>query len=119
MSKYVKAQQLNRRIVVEQNTSLGTSTTKGFPVETWVTFKTLWAEVLTITGAGFLSQEFLAGGEEVSRITASFRIRRRTDITAGMRIRFSGEIYDIRAVLPDTRDNRFVFLGAATGANRG
>jgi SPP1 family predicted phage head-tail adaptor len=119
MSKYVKAQQLNRRITVQRNTALGTSDSRGFPVEQWVDFKRLWAEVVTVTGIGFLSEEFQAGGEEVSRTRASFRIRHRTDITAGMRILFAGQIYDIRAVLPDTRDNRFVFLGTATGANRG
>lgn len=42
---------------------------------------------------------------EVSIVRASIRIRRRADVTAGMRVLHSGQIYDIEAVLPgETRE---------------
>lgn len=37
---------------------------------------------------------------DVSVVRASIRIRRRTDVDAGMRVLFAGHIYEIEAVLP-------------------
>lgn len=43
---------------------------------------------------------------DVSIVRASIRIRRRTDVNAGMRVLFSSSAYDIEAVLPgDTREH--------------
>lgn len=43
---------------------------------------------------------------EVSIVRASIRIRRRADVTAGMRVLLGVAVYDIEAVLPgDTREH--------------
>ena len=43
---------------------------------------------------------------EVSIVRASIRIRRRTDVDAGMRVIFGSAVYDIEAVLPgETREH--------------
>lgn len=115
--KHTVAQKLNRRIIVERLVDLQDEF--GQPVQQWVEHCRLWADFMTLTGRGFMTQEFFSGGSEVSRPTASIRIRRRTDITPQMRIRYNGQIYEIRVVLPDTTDNRYVDLGVATGANNG
>lgn len=48
----------------------------------------------------------IKGDAEVSIVRASIRIRRRTDVNAGMRVLFDGATYDIEAVLPgDTREH--------------
>jgi len=117
MSKYVQAQKLNRRIQIQEN--FGTVDERGFQTEDWRTIFSLWSQIIVARGASTIGQEFVAGGEDISRISASFRIRRRDGITAGMRVLYGTEIYDIRAVLPDLQDNRYVDLGCAAGANRG
>lgn len=114
---YTSAQKLNRRITIQRKVT--TQDGLGQPIESWVDVCKLWAHIKTITGSGFMSQEFTAGGKEVSRPTASIRIRRREDITPDMRVLHQGVIYEIRVVLPDLQDNRFVDLGVAAGANRG
>lgn len=43
---------------------------------------------------------------DVSIVRASIRIRRRTDVNAGMRVLIGAAVYDIEAVLPgDTREH--------------
>ena len=43
----------------------------------------------------------IKGDADISIVQASIRIRRRTDITAGMRVLDGTAVYDIKAVLPD------------------
>lgn len=122
MSTYVQAQKLNRRIAIERKTTAKDEF--GQTVLAWVPVCKLWAHGKSITGSGFVNQEFATAGTEVSRATASFRVRRRSGIEAGMRIveRRSGwptTYYDIKVVLPDLQDNRFMDIGVATGANEG
>lgn len=114
---YLNAQKLNRRVTIQQKA--GTQDTFGQLVDTWVDVCQLWANVKTITGTGFMTNEHNSGGTEVSRATASFRVRRRAGIVAGMRLVHQGVVYDIRAVLPDLQDNRYMDLGCATGENQG
>lgn len=118
MSKYVKAPQLNRRARFERKT--GDEDDLGQPLDDWVEAFTCWASVETISGMGFVNQEFVAGDQEVSRTTASIRIRMRTTWpTPDLRVVVGGRVYEIRVVLPDTRDNRFLNIGVAQGANNG
>lgn len=122
MSGYVQAQKLNRRITIERKTKEKDDFGQTLPV--WVEVCKLWAHGKSITGSGFVNQEFATAGTEVSRATASFRVRRRAGIDAGMRIveRRKGwptTYYDIKVVLPDLQDNRYMDIGVATGANEG
>lgn len=122
MSGYVQAQKLNRRITIERKTTAKDSF--GQTQQVWLEVCKLWAQEKSITGSGFVNQEFATAGTEVSRATASFRVRRRAGISAGMRVveRRKGwptTYYDIKVVLPDLQDGRFMDLGVATGANEG
>lgn len=117
MSKYVNAQKLNTRVAFERPAS-GVDT-YGQPNVGWVPAFKLWAHIKTITGSGFMNQEFQTGGLEVSRPTASVRVRMRDDITADMRVVIKGKPYEIRVVLPDLQDDRYLDIGVATGASDG
>lgn len=122
MSSYIQAQKLNRRITIERKTK--TKDSFGQAMNQWIHVCKLWAYEKSISGSGFVNQEFVADGTEVSRATASFRVRRRAGITAGMRAvqrikGFPTAYYDIKVVLPDLQDNRYMDLGVATGANDG
>lgn len=119
MSKYLKAQELNRRIVIERN--VGVENDEGFVLEDWRTYHEAWCGALMATGASMIGAEMTTGGADISRVGGSFRIRKpqTKEVTAGMRCRIGTKIYDIRAVSPDLRDNRFLFLAVAEGANRG
>lgn len=81
----------------------------------WVDVATrLRANIRTLTG-----REFATSGSEASEVTTSIRLRYRTGIQAGMRVVHGDTIYDIRAVLPNEEDRRYVDLACATGANDG
>lgn len=118
MSKYLKAPTLNRRVRFERRA--GGEDDIGQPLDNWEPAFTCWASIETISGTGFVNQEFIAGDRENSRATASVRIRqRKVWPTSDMRIVHGSTIYEIRVVLPDTRDNRFLAIGVAQGANDG
>lgn len=114
---YLKAQSLNRRVVIQRKA--GGQDAAGQPLDNWVTYCKLWANFKTISGSGFVNQEFYAAQHEVSRTTASVRVRKRDGIEAGMRLIHQGVTYEIRVVLPDLIDNRYMDLGVAVGANNG
>ncbi|CAA2106017.1 phage head closure protein [Variovorax paradoxus] len=120
----VFAGRLNQRITIQKKT-VGRDSW-GQPTETWVDVHSrLPASLKTINGSGFVNQEFVAGGAEVSRATASWRIRYVEPVDASMRIvhhrmpRYPDLIYEIKVVLPDGVAQEFIDLGAAIGANKG
>lgn len=113
----VAAGRLNRRVTIQRKST--TLDTWGQPQASWSDVATVYAHVKTITGSGFVNNEMPAGGTEISRTTASIRIRRRRDVTHGMRVLLGESIYDIRAVLPDEEGDEFVDLACAIGANEG
>ena len=129
MSSYVQAQKLNRRLLLQRRRAAVDAW--GQPVNApadWEDVFWFWGHVKTVTGSSFVNQEFVTANHEISRPTASIRTRRRQSVTENfapdMRVvrRVRGQpdvVYDIRVVLPDLQDNRYVDLGVATGANNG
>ncbi|MES1979552.1 MAG: phage head closure protein [Pseudomonadota bacterium] len=71
----------------------------GQPTTTWATFKTLRANIRYLNGV-----ETIKADAQTSVVKASIRIRRRTDITAAMRVVFGTTTFEIKAVLPDEQD---------------
>lgn len=113
----LNSRSLTRRISIQRK-----STTKdswGQPLNTWTTLDTVRANPRVQSGMGYVAGEMQAGGTEVSRTTVSYRIRKRDDVVAGMRVLDGAKVYDIRVVLPDLEDNNYVDLGCATGASDG
>jgi SPP1 family predicted phage head-tail adaptor len=113
----LNSRSLERRISLQQK-----STTKdawGQPLNTWTTVRRVRASYRVQSGMGYVNNEMQTGGTEVSRTTVSYRIRKRDDVTAGMRVLDGSKVYDIRVVLPDLEDNNYMDLGCATGASDG
>lgn len=71
----------------------------------WTSLDPVWADARFPTGA-----EVVRGGLTVATKRASFRVRARADIDTTMRLVHKGEAYDIQAVLPDSKDRRFMFV---------
>ena len=71
----------------------------GQPITTWATFKTLRANIRYLNGL-----ETIKADAQTSVVKASIRIRRRTDITAAMRVVFGATTFEIKTVLPDEQD---------------
>lgn len=113
----VAAGRLNKRITFQRKSS--TTDDWGQPLQTWTDYATVWANIRTITGSGFVNHEFEAGGTEVSRGTASIRIRKRTDLNAYMRVSYAGNVYDIKSILPDEEGDEYLDVAVAFGANEG
>lgn len=88
------SRKLNRLITI-RNSAPGQDAI-GQPVQTWVVVAKVWADILFISGA-----ESIRADKETSITKASMRIRRRTDLDAGMQVLFETTVYEIKAVLPN------------------
>lgn len=93
----IKAGKLNSRITIQSRTA-GVDAI-GQPVETWTTYAQVWANVKFNSGA-----EAIKAGMDVSISRVSMLIRKRDDITSGMRIAFKTKTYNIVSVLPNEID---------------
>ncbi len=71
----------------------------GQPVTTWATFVTVRANIRYLNGV-----ETIKADAQNSTVKASIRIRRRTDVTAAMRVVYGATTFEIKAVLPDEQD---------------
>ena len=87
----MRAGQIDRRIVIERNTT--TDDSLGEPIDSWATLATVWAEVREPRG-----REFFAGGQRVAEVDTVFIIRHRTDVTAKDRINYDSKLYDIQFI---------------------
>ena len=61
----------------------------------WADVATVWADIKHLSGI-----ESIKADANTSVVSASIRLRRRTDIDAGMRVSSGARVYDIEAVLP-------------------
>ena len=119
MSKYLKAQQLNRRVTFQKRS--GARDEANQPRDEWVNVCRIWCDINTVSGSSFVDREFMSSDREVSRLTTSIRTRKRVrnDITADMRAVHGHTVYEIRVVMPDKQDDRFIDIGCASGASDG
>ncbi len=113
----VAAGRLNRRVRIERRAA--GQDAWGQPIIGWVPVCTVWANVRVPTGASQIGAEYQAAGTEISRTSASIRVRKRAGIDHSMRAVLGDVIYDIRAVLPDEEGGEFMDLVCATGAREG
>lgn len=105
---------LNKRVVIQQK--VAGQDAAGQPSELWVTFATVWANILFMTGKSAVQAE--AASKEFNTVKASIRIRKLAGLTPAMRVVHGTEIYDIHALLPQP-DNATVDLAVIIGANNG
>jgi SPP1 family predicted phage head-tail adaptor len=90
----MQAGRLNTPIVIQQPAT-GTDAI-GQPLTGWVDFAAVWAHVRHLSGT-----ESIKAGATVSAVQASMRIRTLAGVTAGMRVVAAGQVYAIKAVLPN------------------
>ena len=100
----MRAGTLNTRVTIERKT--GGTNDWGEPLpEGWEDFTAAWANVLHKSGS-----ETIRADADTSTVRASVRIRWRTDVDAGMRLKVGAAVYVIEAVLPDLQRREFVDL---------
>lgn len=97
------AGQLRTRITIQRRDT-GTDSW-GQPVNTWTDVVSVWSDFRHKSGS-----ETIKSDAEVSMVRASVRIRWRTGIDAGMRLKVGEAFYSITAVLPDIAGRVFVDL---------
>lgn len=108
----MNAGRLNRRIVIQQR--LATENELGERVSGWQTVATVWANVIHKSGL-----ETVRSDVEMSLVNASIRIRYRTDINSGMRVKLGSDIYDIQSVVLDQVGRQYTDLICQMGASNG
>ena len=91
------AMRLNRRVTIQSPSSSHDAI--GQPVQSWVTFDTVWAEVKDISG-----REYVASGGLQSEAQTKILIRKLAGILPSMRVQCGSDIYVIKSILG--QDNR-------------
>lgn len=89
----MKAGQLRHRCEIQ--TRVDTVDSIGQPSTSWLTTATVWADVRYLSGLSAIKS-----GADVSVSKCSIRMRYR-DVSAGQRIVYGDEVFEIDAVLPD------------------
>lgn len=94
---------LDRQVSLRSRGS--TQDAAGQPIETWTEFAKPWANIKNRNGV-----QVLRADKPISVVQTSIRIRRRTDVVAGMRVYHGMKVYEIRAVLDDEESRERVDL---------
>ena len=108
----MQAGKLNRLVTIEQKTA--TVNELGEHTSGWQTVATVWASIIKKSGL-----ETIRSNMEMSIVQASIRVRYRTDIKANMRVVYLNEVFDIRAVMPDTAKRKYADLLCEIGVSNG
>lgn len=109
------AYKLRHRVTIEQHT-LTQDPNTGEMLESWAPF----AESVPAAIEYLSAREFIAAQAEKSEISARITIRYREDVTAQMRIRHQGRVYNIHGVLPDLHTARqYLTLPVSEGVRDG
>lgn len=93
----MRAGSLDREIVIQSFTE--TQDASGQPVQTWVTFASVYANRRDVRG-----QERFASDQRMAIRTAVFRIRWLAAVTEQMQIIDAGSTYRITGIADDQRD---------------
>ena len=100
----MQAGNLNTRVTIQQRTSGVDDWGSPLP-EAWQDVASVWADFRHKSGS-----ETIRADAETSTVRASVRIRWRTNVDAGMRLKVGEVYYSITAVLPDLAGRVFVDL---------
>ena len=94
----------NAKVIIEQRTESSVDSV-GDPVESWATFSTQWAEIITQSG-----KEFLEAREQHSELSHILKMRYISGVTPKMRINNAGNFYNILAVFDPSKRGRALKL---------
>lgn len=107
----IGAGQLDKRVTLQQRAAGRAAS--GQPDGAWQTVATVWANVRHPSGS-----EAIRADADLSIVKASIRIRRRTDVHAGMRVVHGSAVYQVHAVL-QPQDRAFTDLVCEQGGRHG
>jgi SPP1 family predicted phage head-tail adaptor len=99
----MRAGSLNRLVTIKRPVT--GQDAAGQPLLDKVEVATVWANVRYMTGS-----ESIRSDKDTSIVKASIRIRRRTDLNAGMEVHLGSTVYEIKAILPDEESRERVDL---------
>ena len=88
----MRAGTLRNRIVIQKVTE--TQSSSGAILESWTTFKTIWAEVEPRNG-----REIFSGAQMVEELSLVLKIRYSPNVVPKMRIFWRGRVFDILGVI--------------------
>lgn len=100
----MQAGKLDRLITIQKRTAAVDGWGGPLP-EAWEDVVTVWADFRHKSGS-----ETIRADAETSTVRASVRIRWRTNVDAGMRVKVGSAFYEIEAVMPDLAGRVFVDL---------
>lgn len=95
----MRAGSMRHSVTIEAQTKVQDST--GAIVPTWSDFAAVRASIEPIAG-----REFFAASQVQSNVNTRIRIRFLSGITPKMRVVHGADLYDIEAVLPDSKSGR-------------
>lgn len=101
----MKAGTLNNRLTI-QAPGAGVDAL-GQPNGGWTDIAEVWGNVRHMSG-----KEAINSSAVTSTVSASIRVRYRTDLNAGMRVLAGSSVYQIKAVLPEIGRREYVDLVA-------
>ncbi|MBN4046378.1 phage head closure protein [bacterium AH-315-P15] len=101
--------EMRHRVTIERND--GVADGGGGMADNWVLVAAVWAKV-----EQFQSSPSAHAGRAAERVSMRATIRHRTDVNAGMRLTYEGEIYRIRAVSDPSQRKRFLALSCERDA---
>lgn len=108
----MQAGRLRHRIAIQIRSSSQDS--YGQPVETWTTQHIRWASIEPLQG-----REFFSADQVNSEVSVRIRMRYLAGITAGMRVLYDNEPYNIEAVINPKMRNKDLQLMCSVGVNNG
>ena len=108
------APRLRHRVDIQNFASVQDSNT-GAVTDTWTDYDTdVPAEVWPMSG-----REFIAAQSTYAGVTTKITIRYQSGIEPRMRIKHDTDIYNIKAVLPDSTLRKYLTLMCEVGLNAG
>jgi SPP1 family predicted phage head-tail adaptor len=96
---------LNKRITLQK--LITTTNERGFEIETWEDFKTVWAAISNLHG-----REYYAAAVVQAENTVKFTIRYIEGLDTTMRILFQGRQYNITSIDNIKYQNRYMEIKA-------
>lgn len=108
----MQAGKLRKRIEIQRRAS--TQDGYGQPLMTWETIASTQAEIEPMNG-----RELVAAMAVQSEATHTVTIRYRPGITAALRIKYAGRLFNIHSVIDESERHRMLTLLCSEGMNDG
>lgn len=113
------AQRLRHRVDIQAPVITRDPETEEAIREDWESIRGSADELIPAAIEPLSGREFLAAASTQSAVSTRITIRERAGLLPSMRVLHQGDVYNIRAILPDPSLRRHLVLMCETGANDG